>query len=403
MSAIPRIPLGYSGPALFSYGFRPFFLAGAAWAVLALVLWLLQLFGGLPLPTAFSPLDWHIHEMLYGYVAAIVTGFLLTAIPNWTGRLPVAGAPLAALAALWLLGRVAVLLSSHIGLLAAAMIDLLFLLTLAGLCLREIAAGRNWRNLRVLGALSALLLGNVIFHSEVAIRGAAEYGTRIGIAAAVGLIMLMGGRIVPSFTRNWLARRGPGRLPQPFARFDRGALIIGVAALVVWVLQPTSALTGAALVLAGILHVVRLARWAGERTLADRLVLILHIGYGFVPAGFLLAGLAAFYPQRLAASVGVHAWTAGAIAVMTLAIMTRATLGHTGRKLAASLGTQAVYAFAVAAALLRIAASLVFPGPLLHAAAVAWLAAFGGFLIIYGPMLLQRRLNTAVVSQPSVR
>jgi uncharacterized protein involved in response to NO len=394
MNAIPRIPLDYAGPAFFSYGFRPFFLAGAAWAALALVLWLAQFYGELTLPTAFGPLDWHIHEMLYGYLAAVVTGFLLTAIPNWTGRLPVAGTPLAALAALWLVGRISVLFSLRIGLVPAAVIDLLFLVALAGVCLREIVAGRNWRNLRVLGIVSVLLLGNAIFHGEVAIRGAAEYGTRIGNGAAVGLIMLIGGRIVPSFTRNWLARRGPGRLPQPFSRFDGAAMLVGAAALLAWVLQPASVAAGAALIIAGGLHVLRLARWAGDRTLSDRLVLILHVGYGFVPAGFLLAGLAAIWPQRLAASMDIHAWTAGAIAVMTLAVMTRATLGHTGRALAASTGTQAVYALAVAAALLRIAATVALPGPLLQAAALAWFGAFAGFLAIYGPMLIGRRVRS---------
>jgi NnrS protein len=142
--------LAYRGPALFSYGFRPFFLGGAIWSALALVLWILQYAGGLSPRTAFAPLDWHVHEMVFGYVAAIVAGFLLTAIPNWTGRMPICGARLAALWGLWLAGRVAMLFSSHIGLAAAAVVDVSFLATLAALAAREIIAGRNWRNLRVL-------------------------------------------------------------------------------------------------------------------------------------------------------------------------------------------------------------------------------------------------------------
>src|SRR5262249_51514799 len=156
----------YSGPALFSYGFRPFFLASAVWAVLGVLLWLPQYFGEIHIPTGMAPLDWHMHEMLFGYVAAVVTGFLLTAIPNWTGRLPVCGASLALLAALWLAGRIAILASGTIGALPAAVIDVSFLLTVALVALREIVAGKNWRNARVLVILGVLVLGNIVFHAE---------------------------------------------------------------------------------------------------------------------------------------------------------------------------------------------------------------------------------------------
>src|SRR6516162_10033834 len=140
----------YAGPALFSYGFRPFFLAAASWAAFNILLWTPQYLGFVAVPTEFSALDWHIHEMLYGYVAAAVAGFLLTAIPNWTGRLPVNGWPLAALATLWVGGRVAVVVSAAIGGLAAAAVDVSFLAVLAIVAGREIVAGKNWRNLRVL-------------------------------------------------------------------------------------------------------------------------------------------------------------------------------------------------------------------------------------------------------------
>ena len=287
----------YAGPALFSYGFRPFFLGGALWAALRVLLWLPQYFGELSLPTAFAPLDWHIHEMLYGYVAAIVTGFLLTAIPNWTGRFPVNGLPLAALAALWLAGRVAVAGSAIWGAELAAAIDIAFLAALAALAAREIAAGRNWRNLRVLIVLGILIAGNVVFHAEAIRRGSADYGICVGIAAAIGLIMLVGGRIVPSFTHNWLARNNPGRLPRPFSRFDAFALGVSALALAIWIVMPQQVVSGTALMIAGLLQAARLARWAGERTFADRLVLILHVGYAFVPIGFVLLGAAILWPS----------------------------------------------------------------------------------------------------------
>ena len=263
--------LKYSGPALFSYGFRPFFLCGAIWSAAAIVLWIPQFMGDLSLPTAYPPLDWHVHEMLYGYVAAVVAGFLLTAIPNWTGRLPINGVPLAALATLWLAGRLAILFSAYLGIAVAALIDVAFLATLAMVALREIIAGRNWRNLIVLMFIVVLIVGNVIFHAEVYVFGSSSYGVRIGIAAIIMLISLVGGRIVPSFTRNWLARRKEGRLPAPVSRFDGVAIAVSFIALILWTALPDNSATGIALILAALVQAIRIARWAGERTASDRL------------------------------------------------------------------------------------------------------------------------------------
>ena len=379
----------YAGPALFSYGFRPFFLGAAAWALLGILLWVPQFSGTFTLPTHLGPLDWHIHEMLYGYVAASIAGFLLTAIPNWTGRLPISGPPLAALALLWLAGRLAMLFSEQIGGPLAAVIDTSFLIVLGGAAAREIIAGQNWRNLRVLGALGVLIAGNIVFHIEVLLYGAADYGVRIAIAAVIMLIMLVGGRIVPSFTNNWLTRNNPGRLPVSFSRFDALCIIAGAIALVAWIAAPSHPLTGVLLVVAGALHSVRLARWAGDRTLADRLVLVLHVAYAFVPLGFLLLGASTWF--NIPASAGIHAWSAGAVGLMTLAVMTRASLGHTGQPLVATPMTQVIYALALVAAVARIAAAFDGSPALLHIAATAWSAAFLGFLLVYGPLLIGRR------------
>jgi uncharacterized protein involved in response to NO len=380
----------YAGPALFSYGFRPFFLAAGVWAAFGILLWLPQYLGTLTLPTYFGALDWHIHEMLYGYVAASIAGFLLTAIPNWTGRLPVSGWPLAGLALLWLAGRAAILFSGVIGGFAAAVIDVSFLAALAAVAAREIVAGKNWRNLRVLVLLGVLIAGNIVFHAEVLMKGAADYGIRIAIAAVILLISLIGGRIVPSFTGNWLARNNPGRRPAPFSRFDMVALAASALALIAWIAAPAHPVSGALLLMAGLLQAARLARWAGDRALADRLVLVLHVAYLFVPLGFLLIGASAFL-TAVPASAGVHAWTTGAIGLMTLAVMTRATLGHTGRPLQAGPATQAIYALVLVSALLRIAAALTGPIALLDAAGTAWIAGFACYVVVYGPLLLLRK------------
>jgi len=386
MAPIPRLK-PYTGPALFSYGFRPFFLFGALYAGLAVLVWLPVFVGELTLFTAFSPRDWHVHEMLYGFVPAVVTGFLLTAIPNWTGRLPLQGAPLIVLFAAWLAGRLAVTFSATIGWLPAALIDGGFLVLMAAAAAREIMAGSNWGNLKVVSLVSLLAGGNIAFHLEAHIAGGADYSTRIGLAAVTLLITLVGGRIVPSFTRNWLARENPGRLPAPFGRFDVVAIAASLLALAFWIALPKSHVTGIALLTAGLIQTLRLARWAGERTLRDRLVLILHVGYAFIPFGFLLGAAAAF--DIVAPAAGIHAWAGGAVGVMTLAVMTRASLGHTGRALTASYFTQAIYTAVVAAALARIAAALApaYFVPLLVAAAILWSSAFLGFGAIYGQIL----------------
>jgi uncharacterized protein involved in response to NO len=390
MSPVLRLK-DYRGPALLSYGFRPFFLLGAVYAGLAILAWLPMFNGELELSTAFGPIDWHVHEMLYGYVPAVVTGFLLTAIPNWTGRLPIQGVPLLTLVAVWLAGRVAVTFSAEIGWLPAAIVDVAFLALVVAAAAREIVAGKNWRNLRVVGLVTLLLAGNIAFHLEAHFDGSAEYGARIGIAATVLLIVVIGGRIIPSFTRNWLARENPGRLPAPFGRFDVVVILLSTVALALWTALPSGKITAAALAVTGALHIVRLARWAGDRTWRDRLVLILHVGYGFVPLGFLLAGAAAI--DLVPADTGTHAWMVGAAGTMTLAVMTRASLGHTGSALNASAMTQAIYAAVVIAALARICSSLepAWSDQLLHVAVFAWVAAFFGFATSYGPLLVSAR------------
>lgn len=380
----------YAGHAIFSYGFRPFFFGGAVWAAMTILMWIPLHAGAWQWSSAIAPLDWHIHEMLYGYVPAIVAGFLLTAIPNWTGRLPVCGASLAALFALWIAGRIAMLSTAGIGLPAAAVIDAAFLFVMFGVAAREVIAGKNWRNLRVLAIVAVLALGNVVFHVEVIRSGGADYGTRLGIAAVILLISLVGGRIIPSFTNNWLVRENPGRLPVPFGRYDMVTIAASAIALLSWVAAPSAVWSGVLLIGAGVLHIARLARWAGDRTLRDRLVLVLHVAYAFVPMGFMLTGIAIVWPEAAPASAGIHAWTAGAIGMMTMAVMTRASLGHTKQALVATPITQAIYLCLFLAALMRIAAALTGNIDLLHGSGTLWILAFGAFAASYGPVLIRK-------------
>lgn len=380
----------YRGPALFSYGFRPFFLFGAVWAAVSVVLWLLVLTGTLPLPSHLTPVEWHVHELLYGYIPAIVAGFLLTAVPNWTGRLPVVGMRLAVLFAIWTAGRIILLVSEWTGAAVAVAVDLSFLAVLCAAVAREIISGKNARNLKVLVIVGLLFAGNLTFHLET-LSGDPEYGTRMGIAATLFLIILIGGRIIPSFTRNWLARQAPGRLPEPFDRFDLAVMGVSGLALLTWIGLPDHVFTAVVMALAAFANLARLARWAGERTVSEPLVWILHLAYLFVPLGFALQALAIIVPDTIPTTAALHAWTAGAMATMTLAVMTRASLGHTGQTLKAGLATTAIYGAILVAALLRILAAFdSAPEAVLHIAATAWLLAFGGFAIVYGRMLLTR-------------
>lgn len=385
----------YQGPAILSYGFRPLFLAAGIWAALAMPLWIAAFTGAIQLPSAFPPFEWHVHELLYGFLPAVVAGFLLTAVPNWTGRLPMTGTPLLVLVLLWLAGRVAVFLSAGLSPWIVAAIDLSFLGFLIFVMGREIMAGRNWRNLKVLVAVGLLFLGNLIFHFEAAAGPAfSGYGARVGIAAAIFLIMLIGGRIVPSFTRNWLMRRDDnGRMPAPIGRFDMAALLVAGIALLSWIFWPDGVVTAALAVVAACVHFGRLGRWAGERTMGESLVLVLHVGYFFVPLGFALLASSILWPELLLPSAALHAWTAGGIGVMTLAVMSRASLGHGGRPLQATAGISLIYVLIIVAAFTRVAAGLGFAyTPMLHLSSALWTAAFVLFAFIFAPILaLPRR------------
>lgn len=384
----------WTGPALFSYGFRPFFLGAGIWAAVAMMIWLAALTGWIELPSAFDPVSWHAHEFLFGYLSAALAGFLLTAVPNWTGRLPVVGWPLAAMAALWLLGRVVVLVSSGFPPLAVALADLALPLVLAAVLLREIVGGRNWHNLVVLALLAVFTLGNALFHwqaagGEMAAQG---IGLRIGLGAGLMMVAVIGGRIIPSFTRNWLVRQpaGQAHLPAaPMQRLDKVALLLLLLAMLSWIILPDARPTASLLAVAGVAHIVRLSRWAGTRTWREPLLMVLHVAYLFLPLGALTMAAAIFIPDQVAPAVAQHLWMAGAIGLMTLAVMTRATLGHTGRPLSAGLGTTALYLALATAVAARIMAGVLptAASALLAISAVGWVVAFGGFAVLYGPLL----------------
>jgi uncharacterized protein involved in response to NO len=354
-----------------------------------MALWIGAFALALPIGGDYGAVAWHGHEMLFGFGAAVLAGFLMTAIPNWTGQMPLSGPPLAALAGLWAAGRAAMLAIPWIGAVPAVIIDSAFLPILVAACARELIAGRKWKDMKVLVAIGAIGLANIGFHAEVLATGAAQGSARAAVAGYLLLVMIIGGRIVPSFTRNWLAARGETRLPVAFNRQDAIAIVAALAALLVWVVVPEGWPAAVAGVAGAAIVAWRLSRWHGLATRAEPLLLVLHVAFGFVVLGFLAiaAGAVGWLPPAGA----MHVAMVGGIAGMMLSVMTRATRGHTGHALTASRLTAAAYLCLFGAALARPAADLLGAPVLLDVAGGLWIAAFGLFLVEYGPMLLRDR------------
>ncbi len=386
MTTPSRAP--YSGPALFSHGFRPFFLLAGLFAVVAVPLWMTIWSGHAALGGTFAPIDWHIHEMLFGYTSAVIAGFLFTAIPNWTGRMPKRGWPLMVLATLWVAGRLAVAGALGLGPIAVLVLDTSFMVLIGAMVVSEIIARRNWGNLKVVVPVLVYLGANVIFHLEVMWSGQADVGRRLGFAMVVMLILLIGGRIIPSFTRNWLTRQGqhsgngPGPMPAPFGKMDAASLGFALLALMTWVVFPETALAAAGLMLAGAVQMIRLVRWQGWRTLASPLLAMLHVAFAFLACGLFAVGLAGF--GILPAATGLHLPSIGGVGGMTLSVMMRASLGHTGRALEVGPMLTAAFACVVLAAVVRASAPAEAG---LWVAALLWTLGFATFLAQYAPIL----------------
>lgn len=396
---VPR-GIALSGPALLSYGFRPFFLLAVLFAILDMVLWVGALMGQWNVGGSAGPIAWHAHEMLFGYGTAALSGFILTAVPNWTGRLPVSGLPLLALVGLWLAGRLAMLVPALIGEMAAAAIDGLYLMTLTAIIAREVIAGGNAQNLRVAFAVGAIALLNLTFHLSTQLGWDHDGVLRATVGVFSVLICLIGGRIIPSFTRNYLSRSGGTRMPSPVDWLDRISIAIVLVAAGSWTIAPDSWLTAIPAGAAAASQAFRLSRWRTAAALREPLLAMLHISFAFAPLGWLAVAMASL--GLVSGASALHVLTVGGIGTMTIAVMMRVTRAHTGRPLTASPAGIAAFLCLVLAAILRPAAAFFPDGyeAMLLASAAAWIAAFALLLAEHAPMLLMPSLASKAGRKP---
>jgi uncharacterized protein involved in response to NO len=386
-------------PVVLARGFRPFFLLAGIEALVGVPFWVAVLAGLVPAPAWLDPAVWHAHEMLFGFACAAMAGFLLTSVPVWTGSPPVIGARLAALAALWLAGRISFACAGALPRVLVAALDLAFLPALAVAVGVPLLRARERRNQGFPLVLLALFGANLAVHLDACglAPGAARGGLRLAVFGIALLVAVIGGRIIPSFTRNALRRAGLPGEPRSWPVVEGLAIPSVILVALVDAVAPRTLESGSAALLVAAVHGARLAGWETRRTLGDPLVWSLHAGYAWLPLGFaaLAAGdLAGMLPFTSA----VHALTAGAFGGMILAVMTRVALGHTGRALAAPRGIPQAYALSAAGAAVRVLGPLALPAdPLvIHVLAGAlWSAAFALFLFIYAPMLCHRRIDEA--------
>ena len=381
---------------LLRYGFRPFFLGAGLVAVLLIPWWAASYAFGVPLGTSWSPTLWHGHEMLFGFIVAAIAGFLLTAVPSWTGARGFAGWPLALISGLWLLGRIAVATSRFWPLPAVATLDLAFLPALVALVSPPLARARN-RNTPLLAVLAAFWVTDVAFYWALYHRndGGSLHALVLGIDIVLLLITVIGGRIVPAFTASALKQRGMAGAMRAWPGVTELTVGSMIAVLLSDLFVPDGTTAGVIAALAAVMQMARLAQWRTLKTLGQPIVWVLHLAYVWLPLGLALKA-AALLTGAAPTAFWLHALTVGAAATMILAVMTRASLGHTGRPLVVDPVIALAYLLLTAAALVRVFGLAVlrigYP-EVIVAAGFLWTAAFVLFTWIYAPMLLAPRVD----------
>lgn len=387
--AAPAAAASPCGWPLLRLGFRPFYLGAAAYAMLAVPLWIALLLGRASMTLTLAPVLWHAHEMLFGFAVAVIVGFLLTAGKAWTGLATPRGGPLAALALLWLAARWAALFAPYA---VYAALDLLLLPLVAAVLIRVLLRAGNRRNLPIGAILVLLALANAAFHAAVTgwIGIAPVRALHAGLALVVMIECVIAARVIPAFTMSAM----PGaelQVPRLLGRLTLGGTAAGLA---LWVLAPSGAFTAGVLGAAAALHALQLWHWKPLRTRARPILWVLHAAYAWLIIGLLLLAMSQL--GVVGVSAGVHALAVGATGGLVIGMITRTARGHTGRPLRASRLEVAAYLLVTGAAVMRVVLPLLAPrqsNVWLVAAATAWALAFGLYLFVFAPWLASTRLD----------
>lgn len=374
---------------LLSYGFRLLFTLVVIQALFHISAWLLHWNGLLTIDPGFNPVLWHGHEMIVGFAGAAIAGFLLTAVATWTGRPPVSGWPLLLLCLSWLIARAVIVIPT-----AAAVAGIFYWAWLLALMGREVLLAKNQRNYKILLVLSLMLFLESLFqYSLVAENGWSRQVVWSQIWLTIMLVSIIGGRIIPAFTRNWLRLNRPelneDQQPASFGRLDVVATIALLAFAIATLIPLSASLQAMLAITSGILQLWRLWRWRGIYTFADPLVWMLHLSYAWIPLAMLIFAMSQL--GFVSVSAGIHALTIGTIASMIVSVASRAALGHTGRSLESHpLLTSAIVLISLAA-IVRVIAAMVPESMYLTGSAILWLAGFLCFAIRYVPILFGKR------------
>lgn len=378
--------------ALFRLGFRPFFLFGPAFSLFALAYFILWMSGVISAwPSAWDALVWHRHEMLFGYAGAIIAGFLLTAVPNWTGHPTPKGRSLIWLVSLWFAGRVSVLFSASLPSALVALLDVSFFAACAASIAPALIKSNNRKNYFFIALLVGLSVANGLTHTYTEESSTlASLGITLALDIIIVIMLVIGGRVIPFFTERPLGISIP-RHP----RLEKAALAATIAGLAVEALEISQGLAAALLLVSALLNGWRLATWRSLKTLPVPLLWVLHLGFAWIVAGLALKGLV-LAGLDIPSIIATHAFTVGGIGVLTLGMMARVSLGHSGRPLA--VGKPMVLAFAAInlAACCRVFGVWLMPDHTMRffeMSAALWLLAFGIFVVIYTPVLLRPRLD----------
>jgi uncharacterized protein involved in response to NO len=377
---------------LFALGFRPFFALAGLSGLILILLWNAIFKGTLVTGNYFTPTYWHAHEMLLGYSVAVIAGFLLTAVKNWTGKPTLSGDKLAGLCFLWLYGRLVPFYAGLLPDILIALIDLSFLPLLAYHITKPIVETQQYRNLIFTGLLLLLAYGNGLIHSEMlGLRAnTAWLGLQLVMGTIIVLILVIAGRVFPFFTERGL----PGTLSIRNPQFDKGSIASAVLVFVLLMFGVSGTLLALPALLAVIINCARVAGWYVPRIWYVPLLWVLYVGYGWIILGFALTGLSAY--ALVQPSLSMHAFTLGGIGLLTLGMMSRVALGHTGRALRASNAIAIAFALINVAAFFRVVLPIALPNwyeTFIYGSTLAWLGAFALFIFVYGPILTSARVD----------